>query len=287
MHLTPLNYKFLTALAFSAFSALPLSSVKADPSAFLPPGFLDVSTVASNGDGNPYGVAFVPKGFPSGGPLNPGDILVSNFNSATGGQGTGTTIVAVPPDGVAGEVFTFFTGTLAPLTGDDGLTTALGVLKGGFVVVGQLPNDGNGNADPGSLLFIDQTGKNIVLKYPNVTGPWDLTIDDASGSATIFVSNVLNGTVVRLAVTVGTTTVTVNSVTEIAHGYTHRPDPNAFVIGPTGLAYDKSADVLYVASTGDNAIFKIPRAEATNTSTFQGTLVTNDPVHLHGPLALA
>jgi hypothetical protein len=284
MHFTPLNYKFLTALAFSA---LLLSSVKADPSAFLPPGFLDVSTVASNGDGNPYGVAFVPKGFPSGGPLNPGDILVSNFNSATGGQGTGTTIVAVPPDGVAGEVFTFFTGTLAPLTGDDGLTTALGVLKGGFVVVGQLPNDGNGNADPGSLLFIDQTGKNIVLKYLNVTGPWDLAIDDSSGSATIFVSNVLNGTVVRLAVTVGTTTVTVNSVTEIAHGYTHRPDPNAFVIGPTGLAYDKSADVLYVASTGDNAIFKIPRAEATNTSTFQGTLVTNDPVHLHGPLALA
>ncbi|HMB03140.1 MAG TPA: hypothetical protein VKP69_05285, partial [Isosphaeraceae bacterium] len=42
--------------------------------------FSPVSTVPTNGDTNPYGVAFVPNGFPSGGKLNPGDILVSNFN---------------------------------------------------------------------------------------------------------------------------------------------------------------------------------------------------------------
>ena len=54
-----------------------------------------VSTVPANGDGNPYGVAFVPSGFPTGGPLHPGDLLVSNFNSSSGLQGTGTTIVRV------------------------------------------------------------------------------------------------------------------------------------------------------------------------------------------------
>jgi hypothetical protein len=40
-------------------------------------------------------VAFVPKGFARGGPLHAGDILVSNFNSASGGQGTGSTIVQI------------------------------------------------------------------------------------------------------------------------------------------------------------------------------------------------
>src|SRR5438309_2324458 len=39
-----------------------------------------VSTVPANGDVNPYGVAFVPKGFPKGGTIHPGDVLVSNFN---------------------------------------------------------------------------------------------------------------------------------------------------------------------------------------------------------------
>jgi hypothetical protein len=80
---------------------------------------------------NPYGIAFVPHGFPSGGPLSPGDILVSNFNNAgaspTGNiQGTGTTITRVAPDG---ETSTFFTGVFKSPT-DGGLTTALGVLKG-------------------------------------------------------------------------------------------------------------------------------------------------------------
>ena len=40
----------------------------------------------------------------------------------------------------------------------------------------------------------------------------------------------------------------------------HRPDPNAFEIGPTGLAYDPETDTLYVASTGDNEIFAVPNA---------------------------
>jgi len=36
---------------------------------------VSTSTVPSNGDVNPYGVAFVPRKFPSGGPLSPGDVL--------------------------------------------------------------------------------------------------------------------------------------------------------------------------------------------------------------------
>jgi hypothetical protein len=287
----------LGGLLASAFAILPFQATADDNHAFLPAGFLDVSIIASNGDQNPYGVAFVPHGFPSGGPLAPHgfpaggplaphDILVSNFNNAgtapTGNiQGAGTTIVRVAPDG---ETSTFFTGVFQSPT-DGGLTTALGVLKRGFVVVGQLPNN-NGTPEPGSLLFLDKNGT-AVLKYPNVQGPWDLAIDDDFDHAKIFVSNVLSGTVVRIDVVIGPSTVTVLSVTKIAHGYAFGLNSAAFVVGPTGLAYDEEDDVLYVASTADNKIFKIHHAKATNIPVVRGVLVYNDPAHLHGPLGLA
>ena len=118
-------------------------------------------------------------------------------------------------------------------------------------------------------------------------GPWDLAIDDDFDRAKIFVSNVLSGTVVRLDVAIGSSTITVTNVTEIAHGYGFWLNAAAFVVGPTGLAYDQERDVLYVASTADNEIFKILHAESTNISVVKGILVYNDPTHLHGPLALA
>jgi hypothetical protein len=272
------------ALCGAAATLLPMR--QAMGGSILPTGFLDVSTLASNGDQNPYGVAFVPNGFPSGGKLNPGDILVSNFNNATtstGGntQGTGTTITKVAADG---ETSTFFTGIFSSPT-DGGLTTALGVLKRGFVVVGQLPNS-NGTPEPGSLLFLNKNG-NLILRYTNVTGPWDLAINDLFDHANIFVSNVLSGTVVRLDVSVGPSMVTVANATEIAHGYAFALNAAAFVVGPTGLAFDALAHVLYVASTSDNQIFKIPNADIASNSVDKGTLVYDDPVHLHGPLALA
>src|ERR1700751_5294728 len=57
------------------------------------------STIPLNGDVNPYGVAFVPENFPAIGKLQPGDLLVSNFNDANNIQGTGTTIIDVSADG--------------------------------------------------------------------------------------------------------------------------------------------------------------------------------------------
>jgi len=166
--------------------AATLLPVRQAMGGILPTGFLDVSTIPpapASPDLNPYGVAFVPNGFPPGSKLSPGDILVSNFNDPNNIQGTGITITKVAPDG---ETSTFFQGTFSPPT-DGGLTTALGVLKRGFVVVGQLPNQISGpNPGPksGSLLFLNKNG-NLVLKYTNVNGPWDLTIDDHFDHASI------------------------------------------------------------------------------------------------------
>jgi hypothetical protein len=277
-------------LCGAAIALLPFQPATADPGT-LPTGYLGASTLGSNGDQNPYGVAFVPPGFPSGGLLSPGNILVSNFNnggkSPSGNiQGTGTTIVQVTPDGATSTFFieAFIKGQ------QGGLTTALGVLKGGFVVVGQVPNSTGtkkGVPTAGSLLFIDKMGTPVTYANPNLDGPWDLTIEDDFDQAKIFVSNVLSGTVVRLDVSVGSTTVTVNNVTVIAKDYAHSLDPTVFALGPTGLAYDQVNDILYVASTQDNAIFKILNAGGRSTAVSQGILVYSDPKFLRGPLGLA
>lgn len=56
------------------------------------------STVPSNGDVNPYGIAVVPTSI---GALVQGDTLVSNFNDQANTQGTGSTIVEISPNGAA------------------------------------------------------------------------------------------------------------------------------------------------------------------------------------------
>jgi WD40 repeat protein len=241
-----------------------------------------VSTVPTNGDENPYGVAFVPKGFPEGGPLEPGDILVSNFNNNQNLQGTGTTIVKITP---GGHVSVFFQGPTGL-----GLTTALAVLRSGYVLVGNLPTtDGtSATVQQGSLLVINRFGKLVsTLASPlRLDGPWDMTVDDLGIAAHIFVSDVLSGTVSRLDVFLGDGLFYVYNTTQIASGYTHRTDPNALVIGPTGLAYDPAADLLYVASTGDNEIFAIASASLATKDVKKGKLVYSDNANLHGPLGL-
>jgi DNA-binding beta-propeller fold protein YncE len=241
-----------------------------------------VSTVPLNGDVNPYGVAFVPKGFREGGPLAPGDILVSNFNNNQNQQGTGTTIVKITP---GGHVSVFFQGPQGL-----GLTTALAVLRSGYILVGNLPTtDGtSATVQQGSLLVLDRFGK-LVITLANASlldGPWDMTVDDLGLAAHVFVSNVLSGTVTRLDVFMGDGLFYVYNATQIASGYTHRTDPNALVIGPTGLAYDPGADLLYVASTGDNEIFAISSASLATKDAKQGKLVYSDNTNLHGPLGL-
>jgi hypothetical protein len=240
------------------------------------------STVPANGDLNPYGVAFVPAGFPAGGAAQPGDVLVSNFNASSNLQGTGTTIVRITP---TGQQSVFFQGNPGL-----GLSTALGVLKSGYVIVGNLPStDGtSATARPGSLLILNRTGHVAqTLSGRHFNGPWDLTVRDLGGFAQIFVSNVLNGTVTRLDLqTPPSGQVVVVGETQIGSGFAHRGDPVAFELGPTGLVYDAQKDVLYVASTADNAVFAIPQAGFRHTDAGTGAVIFKDP-HLRGPLGMA
>ncbi len=238
------------------------------------------STVPPSDEGNPYGVAYVPQGFEGHGVLKPGDLLVENFNGSSGVQATGTTIELIT---TSGQTSTFFTSKLV------GLDTALGVLKAGFVIVGNAPNVGGTTVGQGALQILNANGK-VVETLTNsklLDGPWDLTIQDNGSNAEVFVSNVLSGGVTRIDLSLPSGKIPqVLSETQIASGYAHFTNPAALVVGPTGLAFNQETNTLYVASAGDNEIFAIYHAASTRQNFGKGTVIVNNATYLHGPLGL-
>jgi hypothetical protein len=194
-----------------------------------------------------------------------------------------TTIIRIPQGQPASL---FFTATTAQM----GLSTALNILHAGFVLVGSFPSSTGlcGNATSGGILVIDKNG-NFVSEITgnNINGPWDMTVNDMGSTVQAFITNGLDGTVVRLDLTVSTTGVTVKDSVVIASGYQHQCDPVTFVDSPTGLVYNAATDTLFVASTVDNAVFAVPDASKATNSGGTGTIVYQDPKHLHGALAMA
>ena len=321
------RYRYLgTVLLLAALLGGASGSVRADPGSFLG-RFTTVSVVAStvpaNGDVNPYGVAVVRA---SAGNLVQGDVLVSNFNASSNNQGTGTTIVQVAPSGQQ-SLFAQIPSTLpGACPGGVGLTTALVALRSGWVIVGSLPttNGQAATAGAGCLLVLNSQGIVVeTITGPLINGPWDMTALDLGSLAVLFVTNVLNGTVASSPNVVDQGTVVrilltsspgfaprVLRETVIGSGFPERTDPNALVIGPTGVGFslfggndedagtragalnmlgspdDRGAvDTLYVADSLDNRIAAIPRALVRQGSAGIGNTVSsggalNDPLGL-------
>jgi hypothetical protein len=235
------------------------------------------STVPGNGDVNPYGVALVPA---SEGRLTAGGFLVSNFNDKANVQGTGTTIVQVSAAGKA-SVFASITALPAGQScpGGIGLTTALAILPGGWVVVGSLPTTHGGvlpSLDPAGCLIVlnDQGTVAETITNHDIVGPWDLTVKSSPTSAEIFVSNALGGnltthdglpvtgncTVARLdlALTAGLPP-RLTSSTVIGTSFPWRANQAALILAPTGMALGSNG-TLYVDDTETNSVSAIPQA---------------------------
>ncbi len=260
-------------------SATPVSSTQAVTS-FLGQlqGITQVaSTVPANGDVNPYGIALVPA---SGGRLTAGDILVSNFNDKSNVQGTGTTIVQVSP---AGKTSVFANISALPpgrdCPGGVGLTTALGILPGGWVVVGSLPTMSGGvlpRLDPaGCLIVLNDRGTVAeTISNRDIVGPWDLAVSSGATSAELFVSNALGGnvtthdgipatgncTVVRLDLALSASAPPrLTGSTVIGTDFPWRANKAALILAPTGLALSGNG-TLYVDDTLTNAVSAIRHA---------------------------
>ncbi|WP_228563394.1 hypothetical protein [Catenulispora rubra] len=257
------------------------------------------STVPANGDVNPYGVAVVPR---SVGRLHGGDVLVSNFNAASNLQGTGTTIVQVAPDGAVSQFAAIDPAHLpGKCPGGVGLTTALSVLRNGWVIVGSLPTaDGtSATAQSGCLLVLDSRGRvQETITGHGLNGPWDMTALDFGDVTELFVTNVLNGTLAANGATVHHGTVvrllissgpdyppTVLDSRVIASGFGERTDPAALVVGPTGVGLDRQG-TLFVADSVGNRVAAIPNAPWRGTDAGAGRTVTADN-GLNTPLGLA
>jgi hypothetical protein len=295
------------ALVASGSAAASGASVRGAHASSTAPAFLSSlhtvttigSTVPANGDINPYGLAVVGT---SVGSLRAGDYLVSNFNAKSNNQGTGTTIVQLTPSGKLSLFATINAKTLpGSCPGGVGLTTALSILPGGYVVVGSLPttNGMSATAQYGCLIVLNSSGKAVeTIAGKNIQGPWDMTSVTQGSTTTLFVSNVLNGgakaglktvdnsTVVRITLNAAAGhTPTVQSEQVVADGIPWRDDKAALAIGPTGVAL-ASNGTLYVADTLESRIIAIPDAMTRTAALFdKGTTLTSGG-HLNQPLGL-
>jgi hypothetical protein len=252
------------------------------------------STVPGNGDVNPYGVAVIPV---STGHLWRGNILVSNFNNKANVQGTGTTIVEVTPSGGV-SVFAKVNRNLHGCPGGVGLTTALGVLRTGWVIVGSLPTKGGKISGAGCLIVLDKWGHvRETFTGGGINGPWDMATLDLGYQAVLFVTNVLNGTVqanghtvyggtvIRLVINIPSFGLPYISYdTTIGSGFPEALNSAALVLGPTGVGLAQNG-VLYVADTLRNRIAGIPDAVFRVSDDGPGYTVSQGH-HLNGELGL-
>jgi DNA-binding beta-propeller fold protein YncE len=266
------------------------------------------STITDNGDLNPYAVVVAPV---SAGKIQQGDVLVDNFNNLSNLQGTGTTIVVYSP--ATHKTFTFakLPQNLAQCPGGVGMTTAMTMLKSGWIIVGSTPSkDGTtGTKGVGCLLVFDSNG-NLATAWtgPNINGPWgNMAVIDRGSTAALFVSMagfdipawqvrdektgypvvVNKQTVLRIDLSVAASgPPTITGQTVIANGLSARADRDVFMIGPTGLALAPDGVTLYVSDAVNNQIIAIPDAPTRHDSAGTGRTVTKDGLLLR-PLALA
>jgi hypothetical protein len=154
-------------------------------------------------------------------------------------------------------------------------------------------------AKAGCLLVLDSGGQVVeTFRGGKINGPWDMTALDMGNRASLFVTNVLNGTVAAGGhIVAGGTVLRIDinippggappvetGRTIIGSGFAERTDPAALVIGPTGVGL--AADgTLYVADTLGNRIVAIEDAAKRMTDAGTGMTVSGGG-GLNGPLGL-
>ncbi|HSY42643.1 MAG TPA: hypothetical protein VK811_01955 [Candidatus Acidoferrum sp.] len=280
-----------------------------------PKGFLEnihhhvtlASTVADNGDLNPYALIVAPV---SAGKIHQGDVLMDNFNKISNLQGTGTTIMDYDPETKDMSMFAELPQDLPGCPGGVGLSTAMAMLKSGWLIVGSAPStDGSTRTlGAGALLVFDPNGHLVeTWANTNIDAPWgNIAVIDNGTTASLFVSMagfdvpgpgvtdpktgfpvvVNKATVLRIDLSIpdGKPPV-ITGQTVVADGFGQKADRDAFLVGPTGLAMGPN-DTLFVSDALENRIVAISNASTRTTSAGTGSTVTQGEL-LHRPLALA
>jgi len=300
-------------LSIALAAVFGLASVDAASAA--PKGFLETihrhvtltSSVTDNGDLNPYAVVVAPV---SARKIQKDDVLVDNFNNISNLQGTGTTIVLYRPATKQTLLFAKLPQSLAECPGGVGLTTAMTMLKTGWVIVGSTPSKDGTTATKGDgcLIVFDPNGKPVrVWSGAHIIDPWgNMAVKDEGDRATLFISMAGEGLPspdvldpktklpvvvkkasvlrVRLKIPAGQPPEIIDE-TVVGDGFSQRADRDNFLLGPTGEALGPDG-TLYVTDGLDNVITAIPDALTRSDSAGTGRVVTKDGL-LSWPLALA
>lgn len=265
------------------------------------------TTITDNGDLNPYAVIVAPV---TAGKIQKDDVLVDNFNNLSNLQGTGTTIIDYNPSTKKAFTLAKLPQDLSQCPGGVGLTTAMTMLKSGWIIVGSTPskNGTTGTKGPGCLIVLNSNGQlATVWTGPNINDPWgNMAVIDHGSTATLFISMAgfdIPGFQVRDPKTGYSVTVdkqkmlrfelsipasgppTITSQTVIADGISARADRDVFLIGPTGLALAQDGSTLYASDALNNQVIAIPNATTRTDSAGLGRTVLKGGL-LKRPLAL-
>ena len=299
----------VAALLLTVLCATYLGAAYADPKGMLETihrhKFLS-SSITNNGDENPYGVVVVAENI---GVLQQGDVLVDNFNNISNLQGTGSSIVRYRPSTGETKLFAQVDQHLKECPGGVGLTTAMILLKNGWLFVGSAPStDGTTRTKgDGCLLVFDANGKHVdTWAGSTINDPWgNIAVIDRGDTATLFISmagfglpgpDVIDSatgfpviehqaTVLRLDLTIRQGQAPhIASQTVIGSKFAQRADRDNFLFGPTGLALGTD-NTLYVTDGLENSISAIEHADTRSDSAGTGRLVTQNGL-LAWPLAM-
>jgi hypothetical protein len=260
------------------------------------------STVAPNGDLNPYFITTPPSSFTginsaTGAKtvLQPRDLLISDFSSAAGGN-NGTSIMRYTP--ATGQISLFYQEHIGsgPV---GGAISGMGTLwianfQPGYTnsADGATTGDGNivvTNADGGDFpedagIIDDRSGVTFDPQANAFAGPWGQVLAVKAGTNTPFFfttnTDAGAGTIQREEFKPGNfSTETVVTIGEAQTG-TNAFDPT----GPQGMAYDPVNDILYVTDAASNQILAFMNA-TTSSSVSQG-IVVYEGQPLNAPIGL-
>ncbi len=301
-----------TLFLFTALLTVAISSLRAEK----PKPFLEtihhrrtlVSTIPDSGDLNPYAVIVAPV---TAGHIQKDDVLITNFNGLTNLQGTGTTVVDYNPSTKRLTTFARVPQHLPQCPGGIGLSTAMTMLRSGWVIVGSAPStDGTTRTlGAGCLLVFDSNGQLAATwANDNIRCPWgNVALIDNGTSATLFVSmagfdvpplqvrdpvtgypvTVNKGTVLRINLSIPDgKPPSITEQTVVANGFGQRADRDVFLVGPTGLAMAADGTTLYASDALGNQIVAIADATTRKDSAGTGRTVSKDGL-LRRPLTIA
>jgi DNA-binding beta-propeller fold protein YncE len=225
------------------------------------------STVAPNGDQNPYGLTL--ETFKDS-PFY-GDLLVSDFSNAAGINGEGQSIVAINP--ATGQTRLYSQdaqyGPVALAVSPKG---PLWIANFGGLDA-QSQNDEvlapNGHEFPDNGSFIT----NSVNPQAKLAGPWGQVFVPNRTAPTFLVTNVLNGTIEAMYDFSPPNFSTDTKFLTIGQGLAHRGTNANNAVGPQGMVYDPATGKVYVVDGADNSIRAYSWQGPTTPNQGQGQLI--------------